>query len=121
MSSERAFPPRCPSCASKLRVVQLDCPSCEAQVRGDFDTCPVCSLEGESRRIFDLFLAARGNLKEVQRRLGVSYPTVRQRVDEVFRLIEGEPEPPEPSSVLARLKAGEIDVDEAERLLRGEG
>ena len=120
MSAEHSFPTRCPSCRGELRVVVVECPNCHAEIRGDFEPCPICSLEGEARSVFDLFLAARGNLKEVQRRLGVSYPTVRQRVEEMFRQIEGDPDPPEPSQVLDRLRAGEIDVAEAERLLRGE-
>ena len=115
-----SLPPRCPSCGGKLLVVKLECPSCEAEVTGKFESCPVCSLEGETRRIFDLFLAARGNLRHVQRELGVSYPTARQRVEEMFRQLAGKPEPQEPREVLARLRAGEIDVEEAERLLRGE-
>lgn len=118
--SNNQFPPRCPSCGGKLRVVKLECPACDAELSGDFESCPVCSLTGETRRVFDLFLAARGNLKQVQRELGVSYPTARQRVEEMFRQIEGKPAPQEPRAILARLKAGEIDVDEAEKLLRGD-
>jgi hypothetical protein len=116
--STSALPPRCPSCNGKLRVVMLQCPACEAEVSGSFDGCPVCALEGEQRRILDLFLAARGNLKQVQKELGVSYPTTRQRVEAMFAKLEGKPEPAEPTEILGRLAAGEIDVDEAERLLR---
>jgi len=118
--TSKPLPPRCPSCGSRLRVVRLQCPACEAEVSGDFDLCRACSLEGETRRVFDLFLAARGNLRQVQRELGVSYPTARQRVEEMFRELEGRPLPPAPNKVLERLRDGEIDVDEAERLLRGE-
>jgi len=101
-------------------VVKLECPSCAAEVNGNFESCPVCALEGESRRVLDLFLAARGNLKQVQRELGVSYPTARQRVEKMFRQLEGKIDPQDPGDVLARLQAGEISVDEAERLLRGD-
>ncbi|MCP4548125.1 MAG: DUF2089 domain-containing protein [bacterium] len=118
--SPNILPPRCPSCRSKLRVVKLECSSCDAELTGNFDSCSICSLEGKDRHVFDLFLAARGNLKQVQRELGVSYPTARQRVEEMFRKLEGKPEPEKPRDILARLKDGEIDVEEAERLLRGE-
>jgi hypothetical protein len=118
--NEKPTPQRCPSCSGRLRVVKLDCPACQAEVNGSFDPCPVCALEGEARKVFDLWLASRGNLKQVQRELRVSYPTARQRVEEMFRQLEGKPERPEPATVLARLRAGEIDVAEAERLLRGE-
>jgi hypothetical protein len=118
--TSKPLPPRCPSCGSGLRVVRLQCPVCEAEVSGDFDLCPACSLAGETRRVFDLFLAAHGNLRQVQRELGVSYPTARQRVEEMFRQLESRPRPPAPGEVLARLRSGEISVDEAERLLRGD-
>jgi hypothetical protein len=118
--SNPPIPPRCPSCSSRLRVTTLECPECSARISGDFDGCPICSLDGEARKIFDLFLAARGNLKQVQRGLGVSYPTARQRVEEMFAQLEGKPETRTPHDVLGQLEAGEIDVDEAERLLRGD-
>ena len=120
MMSSNSLPPRCPSCSSRLRVVKLECPACEAEISGDFESCSICSLEGETRKVFDLFLAAHGNLKQVQKEMGVSYPTARQRVEEMFRQVEGEPEPLHPRDILARLQAGEIDVDQAERLLRGD-
>lgn len=76
-----------------------------------------------------VFLASRGNMKELERFLGVSYPTARQRFNELLdRLGLGEPAPTsteidvgtgltEREAVLRRLAAGELDVDEAERLL----
>lgn len=117
--TDRTLPPKCPSCGGRLVIAKLECPSCNAEVRGDFDPCPVCLLPGEQRRLFDLFLAARGNLKQVQRELGVSYPTTRQRIEEMFRHLErGGPEV-DPKEILARVRAGELSVAEAERLLSG--
>ena len=101
-------------------VVKLECPACNTEVNGDFELCPVCRLEGENRRLFDLFLRARGNLKQVQKALGVSYPTTRQRVEEMFQHLEEESALPDPLSVLKKLRNGELDVDTAERLLRGD-
>ena len=99
--------------------MKLICSSCGSEVSGEFDPCPVCALEGEQRRIFDVFLSSRGNLKEVQRELGVSYPTARIRMEEVFSQL-GRPAPgPDPGTVLERLRSGSIDLDTAERLLSG--
>ncbi len=119
METRRA-PNRCPSCGDGLVIVKLVCPSCEAEVNGEFELCRACRLDEQSRRILDLFLAARGNLREVQRALGVSYPTARQRVAQVFEKLHEQPPRPSPQSVLERLRLGEIDVAEAERLLRGD-
>ncbi len=116
----RPVPGACPSCGGELVVTQLECRSCDTGLSGEFVPDAVSGLDGELRRIYDLFIAARGNLKQVQRELGVSYPTTRQRVDAMFRALEGKPQPLDPGDILQRLRAGEIDVEEAERLLRGE-
>jgi len=101
-------------------VVKLVCSSCGTEVNGEFDLCPVCSLEQDSRELFDLFLEARGNLKEVQRKLGVSYPTTRQRIEGMFAELEGGTPAEEPADILRRLGSGEIDVETALELLEGE-
>jgi len=117
--SERSIPPSCPSCSKRLVVVRLECPACGSEVTGEFDPCPVCRLPEDSRRLFETFLKARGNLRRVQRELGVSYPTTRQRIEELFQQLGYGSQPADPRAVLARLRSGEITVDEAERRLRG--
>ncbi len=88
-------------------------------VDGRFEPCVVCRLDLELRALFEQFLDARGNLKEVQRALGVSYPTVRQRIDVMFRELGRQPSSElSPTEVLRRLREGQITVEEAERLLR---
>ena len=104
-----------------MRVVRLECPVCGTEVTGDFDLCPACRLDGEHRRIFDAFLRARGNVRAVQGELGVSYPTARQRMEEMFAALEEGPPGPDPMVVLEKLEAGEIDVDAAAELLAGGG
>ena len=118
--SAKPVPPCCPSCGAALLVVRLACPACGTEVTGRYELCPACRLEGEEADLFRLFLEARGNLKDVQRALGVSYPTVRLRIEEMFRRIERPPARPDPLVILGRLRSGEIDVATAERLLRGE-
>jgi hypothetical protein len=119
--SDRSIPPTCPSCGGTLLVVRLECPSCGAEVTGDFELCSVCTLDPETRKLFDLFLEARGNIKEVQRRLRVSYPTARHRIEELFRKLGHGPQQLDSRMVLEKVRSGEIDVDTAEKLLRGEG
>ena len=102
-----------------MRVVRMECPVCETEVNGDFQLCPACRLDAEHRRIFDLFLEARGNVRSVQGKLGVSYPTARQRIEEMFEALEEGPPRPDPKVVLQRLEDGEIDVDSAAAILAG--
>lgn len=123
MAGSPPLPARCPSCAGTLHVERLACDRCGTEVQGSYRPCPVCALDPQARKLLDLFLRARGNLKDVQRALKVSYPTARQRIEEMFQKLDlGPPdERPDPMDVLRRVRAGELTVEEAERLLRGEG
>jgi hypothetical protein len=114
------IPPQCPGCGGRLVVVRLVCSECGTEVNGEFDVCPVCRLDDANRKLFDLFMESRGNLKEVQRRLEVSYPTARQRIERMFSALGRDEEMEEPSEILKRLDSGEIDVDTALRMLSGE-
>ena len=109
-------------CGEQLAVTRLSC-SCGTELTGTFEACEFCALPAGDRDVLRVFLASRGNLKEVERHLGVSYPTARARVDALLsRLGIGDgPAPPPPASAEGRLAAlealaaGEIDIDEALR------
>jgi hypothetical protein len=116
--SNANMPTRCPSCGGSLQIERLHCAACGTDVQGQFRPCPVCALGADARSLFELFLAARGNLKDVQRALGISYPTVRQRIEELFAELEASEPAPEPRDILARLRQGELTAKEAEELLR---
>jgi len=115
-----ALPACCPSCSGQMVIERLRCDSCGTEVHGHYQPCQVCSLDTDSRGLFDLFLRARGNLKDVQRALKVSYPTVRQRIEVMFQKIELDKPRPDPMEILGRVRRGELTVEQAERLLRGE-
>ena len=112
-------PHRCPSCGHGLQVTVMTCAGCGASLEGRFDPCPVCRFDPELQSLFDLFMASRGNLKDVERKMNCSYPTVRSRMEDMFRRYE-ENKPTRQSrlDVLKRLRQGEITAAEAERLLR---
>ena len=121
MNGPGPIPGRCPSCGSGMVAPIAHCESCGVEVAGRFAPCPVCRLEGEDRRLFDLFLATRGNLKRIERELGLSYPTVRQRVDDLLRRVRDPEVPPvDRMEILRRIGRGEITVDEAEGLIGGD-
>jgi hypothetical protein len=112
-------PSSCPSCGGDLVVTRLRCASCEAVVEGEFTPCPVCMLSGEDRELFELFMEARGNLKEVQRELGLSYPTVRSRFERMMSEYDRRrARPYTRMEVLRLVGTGEMSVEEAEPLLR---
>jgi hypothetical protein len=120
---------RCPACGEALQVERLRCPACATAVEGRFAPVPYAALDPERLRFLEVFLRARGNLREVERVLGLSYPTVRSRLDELLQALgfaeaPAAAPPPAGSSgrreVLEALARGEIDVAEAVARLRGE-
>ncbi|MBN1411824.1 MAG: DUF2089 domain-containing protein [Spirochaetales bacterium] len=120
MSEPNAIQTSCPSCGATMRIVKLECPVCATEVTGFFTPCPVCQLEAGMRSLFDVFLKARGNLKDVQKSLGISYPTVLKRIEEMFASLGKGSELPDARVVLEKLKNKEITVEQAEKMLKGE-
>lgn len=145
MSDHVHVPPSdCPVCGERLNIVRLGCGSCGAELSGRFESCPYCSLAAQDRRILHTFLVSRGNMRELARELGVSYPTARQRFAELLVKLGVESAETEVTGdseairrvqsnrraradaetnakrrmiVLERLAAGDLDMDEAEAFL----
>ncbi|HEX6507459.1 MAG TPA: DUF2089 family protein [Chloroflexota bacterium] len=78
------LPSRCPVCRSDLVVTKLECISCGTEVTGTFGLGHLASLQEPYATLLEMFLRARGNVKEMERELGLSYPTVRARLEEAF-------------------------------------
>jgi hypothetical protein len=66
-------------------VTQLGCPNCGTGLTGSFESCDFCGLDQADRDLLRVFLASRGNMKELERHLGVSYPTARARFEDLLR------------------------------------
>ena len=119
----RRPPFTCPVCSERLNLTRLTCPSCSTELSGDFVTCEFCALTDDDRAVLRVFLASRGNMKDLERHLNVSYPTARARFDSLLGKlgigIERSSYPPAPSRVelMEQVARGEIDVDEALRRL----
>jgi hypothetical protein len=111
----RSPPHDCPVCSETLLLTRLSCESCGTELSGAFSACEFCALSREDRELLRVFLASRGNMKDLERHLGVSYPTARARFDGLLgRLgIERSPTAPDRSDVLDALAKGDIDVEEA--------
>ena len=112
-------PTRCPVCSADLVTLRLGCQDCGTEIAGAFTGCSYCHLRAADLALLEVFLRSRGNMREVQAHLGVSYPTARQRFAELLaRIGLDEPEPAaDERVVLADLASGRITVDQAERLL----
>src|ERR1700694_5067188 len=119
-STTRRPPSNCPVCNHRLATTRLSCPECSTELSGAFTSCEFCVLTDEDRDVLRVFLASRGNMKELERPLGVSYPTARARFDALLAKIGiDRPAPAAPSRVelMEQVSRGEIDIDEALRRL----
>jgi hypothetical protein len=77
----------CPVCSSELAITRLHCRSCGTALEGEFGVGRFGKLDREQLNLLESFLRSRGNLKEMERELGISYPTVRGRVDALLRAL----------------------------------
>ncbi|MGZ8481771.1 MAG: DUF2089 family protein [Candidatus Limnocylindria bacterium] len=78
----------CPVCSGELTIARLHCRSCGTALEGEFGVGRFGRLDREQLALLESFLRARGNLKEMERELGISYPTVRARVDGLVRALD---------------------------------
>jgi hypothetical protein len=116
---------KCPSCDGNLTVARLRCPDCAISIDGEFAPPALLRLTGAQIDFVEVFIKNRGVIRDVERELGVSYPTVRARVDEVIAALGYSPKsaPGAAASddekgarrraVLADLKTGKLTPEEA--------
>jgi hypothetical protein len=78
----------CPSCGGPLIITECRCADCQLQLRGDFQPGRFSALSEDQLTFIQVFLRARGNLSEVEKVLGVSYPTIRNKLEEVNQALE---------------------------------
>ena len=117
----------CPVCGAELEITEIQCPSCHTKLSGHFDLCNFCKLPKEQRAFAEVFIKNRGNIRDVERELGISYPTVRSRLEALIRALGFETQVEERSAgssaaqrreILDKLERGELTAQEATRLLR---
>ena len=135
----------CPICAGELAVTRLHCRQCGTALEGDFTVGRFSRLSREQTALLESFLRSRGNLREMERELGISYPTVRARVEALVRTLgfgpraegvaEAESDPDADAAtarhttpiggsrteILERLARREITADQAAAAIRGLG
>jgi hypothetical protein len=134
----------CPICGGRLALVQLECQDCHTKLEGSVAAISAAPPEAAPREndaarygalarlsrdqlaFVETFIRARGIIKTVEAMLGISYPTVRNRLDEVITALGYSPADESPSGdalrtqrdIVAELRDGSISIAEAHRLLR---
>lgn len=80
-------PVQCPSCDGELAVARLACQACGTEVSGEYRLPPLLRLRPEDQQFAEAFILESGSLKAMAKQLGVSYPTVRNRLDEIIERV----------------------------------
>jgi hypothetical protein len=104
-----------------MRVTLLECPSCGTEVQGDFEPGRFASLTEAQMDFLELFIKSRGSLKDVGKLLNISYPTARNRLDDLvnaFESMDKEAASTKRIEILEMVKRGELSVEEATQLLK---
>lgn len=117
-------PTRCPVCDGAYEITTLTCKKCESALGGHFTGCDFCSLSSEDAAFVLTFLKCRGSIKDVEKELGISYPTVRGRLDAVLGRLGLKSTvsmldiKEERRNILERLDHGEITAEQAAEQLK---
>ena len=132
----------CPVCSNELTVTRLRCGTCGLVLESEFSVGRFARLTREQLALLESFLRSRGNLRDMERELGISYPTVRARVDALVRALGLVPSGAQDATtaddagstigaapdrtttrsreILERLARHEITAEEAAATIRGE-
>jgi len=117
-----SIPTHCPSCQSNMVVTQVGCTNCDTTIVGNYPISSFFTLSSENLSFLEAFVKNRGNVKEMEREMDISYWSIRSKLDKIIEEMNSESIPQEAIEntrldILARLRAGEIKADEAIQLL----
>lgn len=111
---------KCPVCQGSLEIRELGCTLCDVTIRGKFPFSGLFQLTPEQMEFVKVFLRSRGNIKEVEKELGISYPTVRGRLNDILKSLGMKPDKSslKREEVLESLSKGEITAEVAVEKLK---
>jgi hypothetical protein len=109
---------RCPFCDGTLEIRRLGCTTCETAIDSKISIPALFRLPPDLMAFVLTFLRCQGKIRDVEKELGISYPTVIKRLDLVNVLLGNQAAPAGRSQILEQLECGEISVQEATQLLK---
>jgi hypothetical protein len=111
---------KCPVCKGPVEIREFFCPRCEVTIRGRFPFSAFSQLNNEQMEFVKLFLRTRGNIKEVEKELGISYPTVRGKLNDILKSLGMKPDNKsiKREEILDALAKGEITAEAAVEQLK---
>ena len=124
------IPSKCPICGGDITVTRIYCRDCDTTIEGRFVGGPFSQLTREQLEFVETFVRCEGKITRMEGELGLSYPTIRNRLHEVIRSLGYEPgggdefaglSEEERKRILEDLDTGSISVDKAMLLLQEQG
>ena len=119
------LPNNCPLCGGEVTVTKINCNECDSRIEGRFTTGVFPRLNNEQLAFVETFVRCEGKITRVEAELGLSYPTIRNRLLDVIRAMGYEPGESETAglsererrSILESLEKGEISYEDAMQIL----
>lgn len=109
---------KCPNCGDQMVITSYRCSNCYTEVHGEFEIDSFSRLDKEDKEFIELFLQKRGSIKDVGEEIGISYPTVRNRIDKIVAKLGGKVDKKSHRlDILNMLDNGEISTEKAKELL----
>ena len=125
MSNKRqqlSLPAGCPLCGGAIEVTQIRCAGCGSEINGLFKAGGMSMLPAEYQKFVAVFLRHRGNIKAVEKELGISYPTINRMLDSINTMLDATaPTPEKPltrKEILDSIERGEMSVKDATFILK---
>jgi hypothetical protein len=115
---------QCPVCNSNLEIVEYHCSSCDTSIKGKFGIGDLSLLTATQQEFAKTFLCCSGNIKEVEKALNISYPTVKNRLAEIINTLcskEQKVEDVRSDEILNEIENGNLSVEEALSKLKKRG
>ena len=120
------LPGECPVCHGELVITTVECRECHTKIQGRFYTGPLSNLSSEQMEFVEIFIKNEGKITHMESELGLSYPTIRNRLHEIIRALGYEPgresnlgiTEDDRHQILEELNQGKITSEEAMRLLK---
>ena len=118
---KHTIPGDCPVCGGEVKIDSISCTECDMKMTGTFYISGFSKLSEKQPGFVTAFIKCKGNIKEMEKELGISYPTVKSRLDEVANAlglsVEQEPEKGN-ADILESLDKGELSIEEAVNIIK---
>jgi hypothetical protein len=104
----------CPECNQPFKVTRLACPTCQVSLEGQIELPTLAQLSLEDQAFVMAFVRHHGSIKKMESLFGISYPTVKNRLNAIAAALDKSMQVPSPRAyVLEQLSRGQITVEEA--------